>query len=78
MDDTFIDNDGLHYIPKPHKWSLLNKPLLAGDVEGLMPFLTEEQKAEFKPIPIELKKGYATFHHPITIHGIYEKWICYK
>ena len=39
-------------------------------VEEWQPYkLSEEQKAQFKPIPIELKKGYATFHHPLTVHG---------
>ena len=33
---------------------------------------TEEQKAQFKPIPIELKAGHATFHHPLMVHGSYE------
>jgi ectoine hydroxylase-related dioxygenase (phytanoyl-CoA dioxygenase family) len=41
-------------------------------MDGLKQFLTEEQKAAFKPIPIELKKGYATFHHPLMVHGSYE------
>ena len=27
------------------------------------------QKKDFNPIPIELKKGYATFHHPLLLHG---------
>ena len=33
--------------------------------------MTEEQKEQFKPIPIELKKGYAAFHHPLMVHGSY-------
>ncbi|MCU0394207.1 MAG: phytanoyl-CoA dioxygenase family protein [Thermoflexibacter sp.] len=34
--------------------------------------MTEEQIAQFKPIAIPLKKGYATFHHPLLMHGSYE------
>jgi hypothetical protein len=26
-------------------------------MDGLMDYLTEEQKLEFKPVPIEMKKG---------------------
>jgi ectoine hydroxylase-related dioxygenase (phytanoyl-CoA dioxygenase family) len=37
-----------------------------------MNFLTEEQKTQFKPIPIEVKAGYGTFHHPLLLHGSYE------
>ena len=72
LDDATVKNGCLHYVPRSHKWGLLDKPSLAGDMEGLMPYLTEKQKSEFKPIPIELKKGYATFHHPLMVHGSYE------
>jgi len=72
MDDATLDNGCLHYIPKSHKWGLLDKPDLAGDMDGLMDYLTDEQKAEFNPVPIELKKGYATFHHPLMVHGSYK------
>jgi ectoine hydroxylase-related dioxygenase (phytanoyl-CoA dioxygenase family) len=34
--------------------------------------LTGEQKAKFKPVAIELKKGEAAFHHPLMVHGSYE------
>jgi ectoine hydroxylase-related dioxygenase (phytanoyl-CoA dioxygenase family) len=59
-------------VPKSHKWGLLDKPELAGDMEGVLDYLTEEQKQEFKPVPIELKAGYAAFHHPLLVHGSYE------
>lgn len=72
LDDATIENGCLHYIPKSHKWGLLEAPELTGNMEGLMDYLTEEQKAEFKPVAIELKKGYATFHHPLMVHGSYE------
>jgi hypothetical protein len=71
LDDATIDNGCLYYVPYSHHWGLLDKPELAGDMEGLMDYLTEEQKAEFKPIPIELKKGHAAFHHPLMVHGSY-------
>jgi len=69
LDDATIENGCLYYVPKSHNWGLLDKPDLAGDMEGLMQYLTEEQKAEFNPVPIELKKGHATFHHPLMVHG---------
>lgn len=72
LDDAHIENGCLHYIPKSHKWGLLDAPSLAGDMDGLMKYLNEGQKKEFKPIPIELKKGFATFHHPLMVHGSYE------
>lgn len=72
LDDATTENGCLHYIPGSHKWGLLQKPELAGSMDALLELLTEEQKADFKPVPIELKKGYATFHHPLMVHGSYE------
>ena len=72
LDDATTENGCLHYIPGSHRWGLLDRPNLAGDMNGLMEFLNDEQKAAFKPIPIELKKGYGTFHHPLLVHGSYE------
>lgn len=72
LDDATTKNGCLHYIPKSHKWGLLQAPEIAGDMEGLLKHLSEKQKAEFKPKPIELKKGYATFHHPLMVHGSFE------
>ena len=72
LDDASTENGCLYYVPKSHQWGLLDKPDLAGDMEGLMQYLTADQKAAFKPVPIEMKKGYATFHHPLMVHGSYE------
>lgn len=72
LDDATTENGCMHYVPKSHQWGLLEKPELAGEMEGLMEFLTPAQKAAFNPVPIELKKGHGTFHHPLLIHGSYE------
>jgi hypothetical protein len=72
LDDATKENGCLHYIPGSHKWGLLDRPELAGDMDGLIKYLSDRQKAEFKPIAIELKKGYCTFHHPLLVHGSYE------
>ncbi len=72
LDDATTKNGCLHYIPKSHKWGLLDAPSLAGDMDGLMAYLTKAQKEEFIPVAIELEKGYGTFHHPLMVHGSYE------
>lgn len=72
LDDTTTQNGCLYYVPGSHRWGLLEKPELAGDMNGLDKYLTPQQKAGFKPVPIELKKGYGTFHHPLLVHGSYE------
>ena len=72
LDDADTENGCLYYVPGSHKWDLLDMPPIAGDMNGINAFLSEEQKAQFKPFPVELKKGYATFHHPLMVHGSYE------
>jgi hypothetical protein len=73
LDDVTRDNGCLYYIPGSHKWGLLDKPELAGDMDGLQQFLTDEQKTQFaEKVPIEMEKGYASFHHPLMVHGSYE------
>lgn len=71
LDDMSTANGCLHYIPKSHEWGLLEKPELAGDMNSLMQLMTDEQKEQFNPVPIALPKGYATFHHPLMVHGSY-------
>jgi ectoine hydroxylase-related dioxygenase (phytanoyl-CoA dioxygenase family) len=34
--------------------------------------LNEAQRKEFQPVPIELNKGEASFHHPLMVHGSFE------
>lgn len=73
LDDATVENGCLHYIPGSHKWGFINKPVLTGDMEGLKAFLDEKQQEELKhPVPIEMKKGHATFHHPLLVHGSFE------
>jgi hypothetical protein len=72
LDDATVENGCLHYVPGSHRWGLLQKPDLAGEMKGIVEFLTDEQKAAFNPVPIEMKKGYGAFHHPLLVHGSYE------
>ncbi|EAR02284.1 phytanoyl-CoA dioxygenase family protein [Maribacter sp. HTCC2170] len=72
LDDSTKENGCLHYIPKSHKWGLLDKPVLTGPMDDFKECLNEKQKEEFKSsVAIELKKGYGTFHHPLMVHGSY-------
>ncbi len=69
LDDATVENGCLQYVPGSHRWGLLDKPNLAGNLLGIMDYLSEEQKKEFKPVPVEVKAGEAIFHHPLTLHG---------
>lgn len=72
LDDATRENGCLNYIPGSHRWNLLPITGLADDMDAIKTVLTDEQKREFKAVAIELKKGEATFHHPLMVHGSYE------
>lgn len=71
LDDTDTDNGCLNYVPGSHYWPLLPVTGLANDMDAIQTVLTDEQKAAFRVVPARLKKGYASFHHPLTVHGSY-------
>lgn len=72
LDDSTRDNGCVNYIPGSHRWELLPITGLAGDMGAINAVLSDEQRTHFKPVAIELKKGEASFHHPLMIHGSYE------
>jgi hypothetical protein len=72
LDDANEENGCLHYIPQSHEWDLLPITGLAGDMESIKSVLKPLQYDKFTPTPVPLKKGHATFHHPLTIHGSFE------
>lgn len=72
IDDSTRDNGCLWYVPGSHKWELLPITGLAGDMDEIRTVLNDEQRKAFHPVPIELKRGQCSFHHPLTVHGSYE------
>ncbi len=74
LDDSTRANGCVHYVPGSHRWSLLPKTGLANDMHAIESVLTAEQKKQFQPVPIELKKGECSFHHPLMVHGSYENF----
>jgi ectoine hydroxylase-related dioxygenase (phytanoyl-CoA dioxygenase family) len=71
LDDSDASNGCLYYIPGSHRWKLLPRTGLTGNMDEIMTVLTPEQKQAFQPVPIELKRGQCTFHHPLMVHGSY-------
>ena len=71
LDDATRDNGCLQYVPGSHRWELLPITGLAGDMDAIQTVLSDEQKRQFKPVAVELKQGYASFHHPLMVHGSY-------
>lgn len=72
LDDSTRENGCVHYVPGSHRWNLLPVTGLADDMHAIGSVLTSEQKDQFKPVPIELKAGECSFHHPLMVHGSYE------
>lgn len=72
LDDSTVENGCLYYVPGSHRWPLLPITGLAGDMDAVQTVLNDEQRAAFKPVAIELKKGEASFHHAMLMHGSYE------
>ena len=72
LDDSTRENGCVHYVPGSHRWNLLPREDFANDMDTIQGVLSEEQKREFVPKAIELKKGECSFHHPLMVHGSYE------
>jgi hypothetical protein len=72
LDDASRDNGCLQYIPGSHRWNLLPVTGLAGDMDAIQTVLNDEQRREFRPTAIELRRGECAFHHPLMVHGSYE------
>jgi ectoine hydroxylase-related dioxygenase (phytanoyl-CoA dioxygenase family) len=72
LDDSNRANGCVHYVPRSHRWNLLPITGLADDMNSIQRVLSPEQKKQFKPVAIELKKGEASFHHPLMVHGSFE------
>jgi hypothetical protein len=71
LDDSTVDNGCLYYVPGSHRWNLLPVTGLTGNMDEIRSVLTDEQKAQFRPVAFEAKRGYCSFHHPLMVHGSY-------
>jgi len=72
LDDATVENGCVHYLPGSHRWDLLPITGLADDMNSIQAVLSDQQKQQFQPVAIELKKGEASFHHPLMVHGSFE------
>lgn len=75
LDDSDESNGCLMYVPGSHRWDLLPITGLAGDMDAIRKVLTDEQWQKLQnPVPVRMKKGEGTFHHPLLIHGSRENF----
>ena len=71
LDDSTRENGCVHYVPGSHRWQLLPRTSFANQMDVVLDLLTPAQRDDFKPVPIELKAGECSFHHPLMVHGSY-------
>ncbi|QDV09831.1 Phytanoyl-CoA dioxygenase (PhyH) [Planctomycetes bacterium Poly30] len=72
LDDVDESNGCLHYVPCSHRWGLLEKTGLTGDMDSVRSALDADQVRAFdQRVPVVMKRGHASFHHPLTMHGSY-------
>ncbi len=72
LDDVDETNGSLHYVPGSHRWGLLERTGLTGDMDAVRSILTPDQIEAFdRRVPMKLRRGEASFHHPLTMHGSY-------
>lgn len=69
LDASTRESGCLHYVPGSHRWGLLPKPTLTGDMDAIRAMLSPEQRALFTPVAVEMRPGEASFHHPLMLHG---------
>jgi ectoine hydroxylase-related dioxygenase (phytanoyl-CoA dioxygenase family) len=41
-------------------------------MDAIQEVLSPEQRDQFQPVAVELKRGEAAFHHPLMVHGSYD------
>ncbi|MCA9236749.1 MAG: phytanoyl-CoA dioxygenase family protein [Planctomycetales bacterium] len=70
LDDCDESNGSIQYVAGSHRWPLLPRTELAGDMEGIRQLLDEGQcRALENPTVVVARRGEAAFHHPLTVHG---------
>jgi len=70
LDNADKSNGCVRYLPGSHRWDLLPITGLAGDMDAIREVLDDEQMQAFEhPVDVEMPLGFATFHHPLMIHG---------
>ncbi len=72
LDDVDEENGCPQYVPGSHRWRLLPVTGLTGDMNAIREVLAPEERNRFHPVPAVLRRGEASFHHPLTIHGSFQ------
>ena len=68
LDDVTIERGCMQFIPGSHRWGEFEPVSFVGDPDQLYNMLSEEQRALWHSVPVELKAGDCTWHHGLTFH----------
>lgn len=68
LDDVTVERGCMQFIPGSHRWGEFPPISFGGDGPALKDYLSEAQRAQWEPVPVELKAGSCTFHHGLTFH----------
>lgn len=68
LDDVTIDRGCMQFIAGSNHWGEFDPISFEGDGSELKDLVSDEQRAQWNPIPVELKAGSCTFHHGLTFH----------
>lgn len=68
LDNVTIDKGCMQFIPGSHKWGEFPPMSFTGDGPTVDELLSDEQKAAWNPVAVELKAGDCTWHHGLTWH----------
>ena len=69
LDDATVENGCVHYVPGSHRWGLLPRISLTGDMDAVKAYLSPAQAEAFQPRPMLVKAGECLFHDAHTVHG---------
>lgn len=69
LDDADRDNGCLECVPGSHRWELQPRGSLSGSGEAEEELPPVRRKALDHAVPLEMPRGQASFHHPLTVHG---------
>jgi ectoine hydroxylase-related dioxygenase (phytanoyl-CoA dioxygenase family) len=68
LDDVTVERGCMQFIPGSHQWGEFPPISFEGEGPELKDYVSEEQKAQWEPQPVELEAGSCTFHHGLTFH----------
>jgi len=68
LDNVTVEKGCMQFIPGSHKWGEFTPMSFTGEGPTVDELLSDEQKAEWNPVAVELQAGDCTWHHGLTWH----------